>query len=776
MKKISAFLLIFVLLLNTSSVLAESSTKYFTNNKALDATFAQVEKAFMASEQQNYTLEITRGGKTDFKAKMLPKMPADKIKAAVTKEIDTMKLAIELKEEELGGLTSEDYKKISTQILDALKTTKSYFYYEEDMTVTLSFGIAGDEFYEFENLTGNFVNMGYKKDEVNPADFEVKSQVARYINQSLLLGNKISVEIIKDLPEKTEQLFKEMKPSRIVAAEAIASIHSDICKPEWLKYDGTETLETIIEEYQAMLEGIQGDREKDKKVEYFKFPKDSPSPKVRDEIVGKLLNGDLSEYFSSGFSEAITLDELARLYFESKEVDEKIVLEEGTIGQEAPDYIKNAFIYGMIDSDRDLNKPLNRLEAAKHLINGRIYQDSGISTTLRIVDCAKIPFSDLVTVSNCLDNGIDTIGMNFEPESMYTKEDAIMDKFKFEFNNIRGYEAPIYKSDPSKIVIGKNVIHMQFDSKEQIEEYIEYEFEDSAIGDIKRSGSYMRIDTGCVLLEFFTPENGIKFTFKNGVKYIDFDKGTYGPELQFKIEPRILKTGEKADMNLQIDSIHKKIYAKIDSILAKIIKTDMTAEQKVKAIHDFVVKHITYDSNYADEETVESVLTTIDKGRGVCGDYTMLFQYLCDRAGIPCTSEGGGVITSGADHAWNVVFLNGQWKFVDTTWDDGDPKKIAYKYYLVDKFTFMKDHKALMGVPDENLCPEVDGMKIKSQDELRIYLLKKFYWIDGYKVTFSMADKKIKPNIGYLWPTSEIKVVLTYDSKNDLYTVTAKAR
>ncbi len=777
MRKVMFILILMVFLFTGFSVFASSDTSYFKNNKALDATFAQVEKVFLASEQQNYTLEITRGGKTDFKAKMLPKMPAELIKAAVNKEINTMKLEIELKEEELGGLTGDDYKKISNQILGALITDKGYFTYEKDLkSVVLSFGIAGDDFYEFDDLTGKFASMGYEKDEVNPADFEVKSLVARYINQSLQLGNKISAELIKGLPEKTEQLFEEMRPSRIVAAQTIATIHRDICKPDWVKYDGTDSLESVIEEYQDMLEGIQENREVDKKVEYFKFQNDTPSPEAKEYIINKLLKGELSEYFSSGFSKAITIDELARLYFESKELDERIELEEGTVSPDAPDYIKIAFIYGMLDNDRELDKPLSRLEASRRLVNGAVYEGSGIATSMRIVDCAKIPQADLVTVATLLNSGMSKIGLNFEPQGTYTKEMAITEKYKFRFNNIRGYNVPISLYDASKIIISKNTVQLQFDDKEQLEEYIEDCFEDTVVGSIKRNGSYMRVDTGCALLEFYTPENGVKITFKNGVTFIDFDEGVYGPKLQYKIEPRVLKAGEAVNMNMEIDSVHKKIYSKIDAILAKIIKANMTAEQKVKAIHDFVVKHITYDSNYADEETAESLLTTIDKGRGVCGDYTMLFQYLCDRAGIPCTSEAGDVSTSGAGHAWNVVFLNGQWKFVDTTWDDDKSNKVSYKYYLVDKFTFMKDHTPWMGVPDENSKLDIDPMKIKSQDELRIFLLRKYYWIDGFKVTFRMTDKKVKPDIRYLWPTSEIKVILTYDSKNDLYTVAAKAR
>ena len=775
MKKICAVLLILVLLFNGSPVFAASC---FTNNAALDAAFAQLEKAFMASEQQNYTLEITRGGKTDFKAKMLPKMTNAMIKAAVTEVLNDIRFQIELKEEELGGLTKEDYKNISTQLINGIKINKGFFQYEEDQkSVVLSFGIGGREFERFDNLKGNFAGMGSEKDEVCPADLEVKNKVARYIEQSKQKGKKFSPEIANNLPDSVDRLFKELQPSKIVAAQAISRIHLDIYDEYATQYDGSESLESIIEDCRSMFEMLQGTREDEKKVEDHTFQNDAPSSQARDYIAELITDGKLSEYFNSGFNKAITLDELARLYFESKELDEKIVLEDGTIKPNAPDYIKNAFIYGMIDGDSDLNKPLNRLEAARYLINGIVYQGSGgVSTALRFVDCAKIPADDLVTVSNCFSsgNGMSLIGMNFEPQGMYTKQDAIMDKWKFDFYYIRGYDAPISLRDPSRIIIGKSTVHLQFEDKEQVEEYIADVFEDSAIGNIKRNGSYMRIDTGCALLEFFTPENGIKFTFKNGVKYINFDDEVYGPELQYKIEPRALSSGEKVDMNMQVDSIHKKIYTKLDAVLAKIIKPAMTAEQKAKAIHDYVVTHITYDSNYADEETAENLLKAIDKGRGVCGDYAMLFDYLCDRASIPCTFEGGD--TNIGDHAWNAVFVNGQWKFVDTTWNDDKTNKVSYKYFLVDKFTFLKDHTALMGVPDASKCPEVDGMNIKSQDELRVYLLKKFYWIDGFKVTFRMTDKKMKPNIGYLWSTREVKVVLTYDSKQDLYTVAAKAR
>jgi hypothetical protein len=122
------------------------------------------------------------------------------------------------------------------------------------------------------------------------------------------------------------------------------------------------------------------------------------------------------------------------------------------------------------------------------------------------------------------------------------------------------------------------------------------------------------------------------------------------------------------------------------------------------------------------------------------------------------------------------VYLNGKWLFVDCTWDDPDNKgEIRYTYFLKDKYTFMKTHEPHMGVPDEDVYTNIDNMNIKSQDELRGYLLQNIYWVDGYQLKFRMADKKMKPFIGYM-KDSEVTISLSYDSKHNIYTITAKAR
>jgi hypothetical protein len=618
--------------------------------------------------------------------------------------------------------------------------------------------------------------MGKEKDDVNPADLRVKNKITRYLNQFIQKGNKIAPEVLETFPGEVERLFIEYNLSRIEAAVALSRIHDEIYNPQLNdpsadQYDGSNSIEALVESCGATLSTTRTAREQGKKMEYYQYREDEPGSKAKETVTVDLLRGHLPESFTYGFNKAVTLDELAQLHFKSGKLPKNIVIDAPGFDANTPDYIKQAFAYGMIHDLKDLNKPLTRLEAARRLVNGAMYYN-GFWNALNITDAAAIPLADQITVATCLHARMKPKVDKFEPQSSYTKEQAILDRNVFCFENLRGYNIPFHVEGISKIVLGTNTVHILFDNKDGIQAYMEDVFFDTPLDSIKTDKSYTRIDTGGALIELFTPENGIKFTLKNGVTYFDLEEGAYGPGLAYKLEPIVLKGNEKADMNTQIDSIHKRLYAKLDPILAKIIKPGMTPEQKVKEIHDFVVKHITYDIKYQNEDNLENLMISINKGRSVCGDYCLLFMHLCRRASIPATYEVDPFILN---HAWNAVFLNGRWLFVDTTWDDKDDGKILYTHYLKNRFTFTKNHNPYMGVPDPDYYTDIDPMNIKNQDELRAYLLKNFYWVNGYKKTFRMADKTIKPIIYYM-RDSDVTVSLTYDAKADLYTVTAKGK
>ncbi len=57
---------------------------------------------------------------------------------------------------------------------------------------------------------------------------------------------------------------------------------------------------------------------------------------------------------------------------------------------------------------------------------------------------------------------------------------------------------------------------------------------------------------------------------------------------------------------------------------------------------------------------------------GQCGSYASAFRFLCDAADIPC------VTVCSENHAWNEVYVDGQWLTVDVTFNDGSAGRDAY--------------------------------------------------------------------------------------------------
>ncbi len=94
--------------------------------------------------------------------------------------------------------------------------------------------------------------------------------------------------------------------------------------------------------------------------------------------------------------------------------------------------------------------------------------------------------------------------------------------------------------------------------------------------------------------------------------------------------------------------------------------------EREKYIHNRLLELVEYQSGAPMSQSAYSALVN---GKTVCAGYARAFQYLMHQLGIPCYYCTG---YSGENHAWNIIYLYGEYYNVDLTWDDTQPPTYSY--------------------------------------------------------------------------------------------------
>ncbi len=155
------------------------------------------------------------------------------------------------------------------------------------------------------------------------------------------------------------------------------------------------------------------------------------------------------------------------------------------------------------------------------------------------------------------------------------------------------------------------------------------------------------------------------------------------------------------------DAFDEQSLTKAKQTLGNILNKSMTAYDQVKAIHDYLANHISYDYGgyYSGNIPTSSytALGALTTGKAVCNGYALAFQLLCDAAEIDCEFVTGkadnGSGTGYQGHAWNQVEVNGKWYNIDVTWDDPlnttlGKEVLRYDYFLISDSQMYRDHIA----------------------------------------------------------------------------------
>lgn len=121
--------------------------------------------------------------------------------------------------------------------------------------------------------------------------------------------------------------------------------------------------------------------------------------------------------------------------------------------------------------------------------------------------------------------------------------------------------------------------------------------------------------------------------------------------------------------------------------------------EKELYLHDALIKKVTYTYSKLEEQ---NGYTTLVEGKGVCAGYAFALQYLLMRAGIQSYYVVG---YAGENHAWNLAKIDGEWYFLDATWDEpltGSGSDSAYSpfhtYFNLSAEMMAEDH-TLSGQP-----------------------------------------------------------------------------
>ncbi len=108
-------------------------------------------------------------------------------------------------------------------------------------------------------------------------------------------------------------------------------------------------------------------------------------------------------------------------------------------------------------------------------------------------------------------------------------------------------------------------------------------------------------------------------------------------------------------------------YPSLDTICSQIVSEvrGSTAYHTALNLYDWITQHMHYDNTH-EYYGADGALV---RGYGVCDSYSKAYYLLLRSANIPVARVVGSA-NSGEKHAWNMLYLDGNWYQADATWDD----------------------------------------------------------------------------------------------------------
>lgn len=167
----------------------------------------------------------------------------------------------------------------------------------------------------------------------------------------------------------------------------------------------------------------------------------------------------------------------------------------------------------------------------------------------------------------------------------------------------------------------------------------------------------------------------------DGLEYVGFFKQWHllGEGMYFGVDDGYLR-----DYNL--------LEQRSREIIEEIILPDMTDDEKIKSIHDYLAQHVRYDHEQPSKVLSHTAYGALILGEGVCDGYAGSFKYLLDLLEINNVLIFGS--SNAIHHAWNLIEVDGVYHHYDLTWNDDDKGQMpSYNYYKKSSAYFKNTHQ-----------------------------------------------------------------------------------
>ncbi|MBQ7408568.1 MAG: hypothetical protein IJW13_04765 [Clostridia bacterium] len=137
---------------------------------------------------------------------------------------------------------------------------------------------------------------------------------------------------------------------------------------------------------------------------------------------------------------------------------------------------------------------------------------------------------------------------------------------------------------------------------------------------------------------------------------------------------------------VMLNIMEKLVDEKVKKLNDLLFCEGMSDGVKAFVAHNYLAKSVTY---YNDDEAdplrrsyMQSAYGALIDNKCVCQGYAEAYKRILDFAGIKCEVISGKIKGHTEYHAWNMVYLEGEWHHVDVTWDSLGDGQSSLEHFL----------------------------------------------------------------------------------------------